>query len=231
MDMFPPEEEQWWLTTFQKKKQPEELAGDDDGPVSEADEQDKDETDEDPTSEEECAPDGDTAFQTDAAPWRGTYFEKQGADARCGMHALNNAVGKAWQSPENMEFACDEYLRASQQEGSGELRDDHVANSGWYSSEVMACAVTSTSMRRVGHVEYVTTLEPLHLTPERLHAAVGAVVNVAGQHWVALRTVKGQVLRLDSKASTHQPLSGGEYKAFVNKHPSFVIELAECMSG
>ena len=230
--IFPQEEEKWWLTDFQQRKKPDDTAGDEDGPVSEAEEQEKEDTeDEDPTSEEDVEQYVDDAGGLPAGAPSWTYFEKQGADARCGMHALNNAVGRAWQTPEDMDYACDEYLRASQQEGSAERRDDHVASSGWYSSEVMACAVTSTSMRRVGHVEYVMTLEPLHVNPERLHSAVGAVVNVAGHHWVALRSVKGQVLRLDSKASTHQPLSGGEYKAFVNKHPSFVIELAECMSG
>ena len=124
-DIFPPAEEQWWLTTFQRKKKPEELAGDEDGPVSEAENQEKEETeDEDPTSEEEAAPDGETPFQAGPAEWSGTYFETQGADARCGMHALNNAVGRAWQTPEDMDYACDEYLRASQQEGCAERRED-----------------------------------------------------------------------------------------------------------
>ena len=51
--IFPPEEEQWWLTDFQQRKTPEEIAGDEDGPPTEA-EEDKDETDdEDPTSEED----------------------------------------------------------------------------------------------------------------------------------------------------------------------------------
>ena len=203
--------------------------------MSEAEEQDKEDTeDEDPTSEEDVEQDVDDAggLPAGAPSWTKTpiYFEKQGADARCGMHALNNAVGRAWQTPEDMDYACDEYLRASQQEGSAERREDHVASSGWYSSEVMALAVTSTSLRRVGRVEHVMTLEPLHVSPERLHDAAGAVVNVGGTHWVALRSVKGQVVRLDSQAGAPQPLNGGEYKSFVSKHPSFVIELADCMS-
>ena len=87
--------------------------------------------DKDPTSEEEAAPNGETPFQTDSAAWSGMFFERQGADARCGMHALNNAVGRAWQTPDDMDYACEEYLRASQQEGSAETREYHVATSGW----------------------------------------------------------------------------------------------------
>ena len=231
-DIFPPAEEQWWLTTFQRKRKPEEMAGDEDGPVSEAENQEKEEADdEDPTSEEEAGPERETPFQTDSAAWRGMYFDKQGFDGRCGMHALNNAVGRAWQTSEDMDYACEEYLRASQQEGSAESREYHVATSGWYSSEVMALAVTSTSLRRAGCVEYVMSLEPLHLKPERLHCGVGAVVNVDGRHWVALRSVKGQVLRLDSQACAPRHLTCAVYKAFISKHASFLIEHAKDMSA
>jgi len=231
-DIFPPAEEQWWLTTFQKKKPPQELVGDEDGPVSEAEDQDKQVTDdEDPTSEEDA--EEDNAFRAAPAEWTKTpiYFEKQGCDARCGMHALNNAVGDAWQTPEDMDRACDEYLRASQQEGSPEEPGTHVASTGWYSSEVMACAVTATSLRKAGRVEFVMKLEPLHVCPERLHSAIGAVVNVGGSHWVALRSIGGQVWRLDSQAGAPQPLSAGEYKSFASKHPYFAIEKAMDMTG
>ena len=34
--IFPPEEEQWWLTDFQQRKKPEDIAGDEDGPPTEA---------------------------------------------------------------------------------------------------------------------------------------------------------------------------------------------------
>jgi len=229
--IFPSDEEdQWWLTDFQQRKKPEDIAGDEDGPVSEAEEQEKEDTeDEDPTTEED-AEEGNT-FLTNDAPYDKVYFEKQGCDARCGMHALNNAVGKAWQTPEDMDDACDEYLRASQQEGSPEDAREHVASTGWYSSEVMACAATSTSLRRAGRVEYVMNLEPLHVNPERLRSAIGAVVNVGGSHWVAVRSIEGQVWRLDSLAGAPHPLSVGEFKSFVSKHLSFAIEQARDMSG
>ena len=126
---------------------------------------------------------------------------------------------------------CEEYLRASQQEGSAETREYHVATSGWYSSEVIALAVTSTSLRCSGIVEYVMSLDPLHLKPARLHGVVGAVVNVGGRHWVALRSVNGQVMRLDGQASAPRHLTFADYKSFVSKHASFLIEYAKDMSS
>jgi len=56
LSIFPGEDEKWWLTDVQQRKKPDEVQqqADEDGPVSECDDQ-KDETDdEDPTSEEEC---------------------------------------------------------------------------------------------------------------------------------------------------------------------------------
>ena len=75
------------------------------------------------------------------------------------------------------------------------------------------------------------SLEPLHLKPERLHGAVGAVVNVDGRHWVALRSDKAQVWELDSQARGPRPLTFAEYKVFIFKHASFVIESAKDMSA
>ena len=72
--IFPPEEEQWWLTDFQQRKKPEETAGDEDGPATDAEGEDKSETDdEDPTSEEDVVEKGDgpndPGFQPGPAQW------------------------------------------------------------------------------------------------------------------------------------------------------------------
>ena len=70
--IFPGEDEPWWLTDVQQRKKPEEiLPADEDGPVSECEDQ-KDETeDEYPTSEEDC--DGHNTlgpgYQADRAQW------------------------------------------------------------------------------------------------------------------------------------------------------------------
>ena len=74
--IFPPEEDQWWLTDFQQRKKPEETAGDEDGPATDAEGEDKSETDdEDPTSEEDVAeqggvPQNDPSFRPAPAAWR-----------------------------------------------------------------------------------------------------------------------------------------------------------------
>ena len=70
----------------------------------------------------------------------------------------------------------------------------------------------STSLRRSGIMEYVMSLEPLHMNPERLHCVVGAVVNVGGNYWVTLRSVKGQVLKIDSQGGDSRPLTSVEYR-------------------
>ena len=72
--IFPPEEEQWWLTDFQQRKKPEETAGDEDGPATDAEGEDKSETDdEDPTSEEDVVEKGhgpnDATFEPEPAQW------------------------------------------------------------------------------------------------------------------------------------------------------------------
>ena len=72
--IFPPEEEQWWLTDFQQRKKPEDIAGDEDGPATDAEGEDKSETDdEDPTSEEDVVEKGhgpnDATFEPEPAQW------------------------------------------------------------------------------------------------------------------------------------------------------------------
>ena len=73
--IFPPEEEQWWLTDVQQRKKPEETAGDEDGPATDVEGEDKSETDdEDPTSDEDVAeqgggPQNDPTFRPAPAAW------------------------------------------------------------------------------------------------------------------------------------------------------------------
>ena len=98
------------------------------------------------------------------------------------MHALNNAVGFCWQSIDDMEFACQDYLQVQSWEGSTEHQADHSSPSGWYSAEVMAHAVSTTSMRHADRIEYTMLLEPLHANPDALHTSVGAVVNIGNRH-------------------------------------------------
>ena len=68
-----PEEEKWWLTDVQQRKKPDDVKqqADEDGPVSECDDQ-KDQTDdEDPTSDEDCGENTACAaeYKADRAQW------------------------------------------------------------------------------------------------------------------------------------------------------------------
>ena len=108
-------------------------------------------------------------------------FQRQQED-RCGMQALNNAVGQLWVTTSDMNFACDDYLSSSRHEGLPEKRAAHESPTGWYSSEVMAHAVNTTSLRRFERVKFRLSLEPLHVNPNILHSSVGAVVNIRNRY-------------------------------------------------
>ena len=230
--IFPGEGELWWLTDVQRKPETKVDRGDEDGPASEdnVDEVAEETSDEDPMSEDDENPKEDEiedSLPLERPPriaWRGRqdacyvgYFERQ-RGAHCGMHALNNAVGRAWHTMEDMQFACDDYLSSSRMEGLVEVRAEHARPSGWYSSEVMSKAVDTTSMRHAGRVEYKISLEPLHVNPSTLRDCVGAVVNIRNRHWVALRYDAGVTWLLDSQEHGPQVLSEAEYKAFIRKY-------------
>jgi hypothetical protein len=146
------------------------------------------------------------------------YFERQ-VRAECGRIALNNALGGPHHTVEDMTRAVDEYLRASLQEGFPEVRAQHEKPTGWYSSEVLAQALTTTAMFRSGRVTCVMPLEPLRAAPTSLCTAIGAVVNIDNLHWVALRYVDEQVWLLDSQNSRPVPYTWQNYLCFIRVHP------------
>jgi len=150
-----------------------------------------------------------------AVQYRG-YFERQVAGRR-GMHALNNALGLAFAGEEDLVFACDEWLRASHHEGLPEVRARHMNAHGWYSIEVMSTCLNTTAMRVRGRIEYELCFEPLRVRPEILQVAVGALVNIDGRHWVALRFIDGVVWLLDSLDCAARPLEWGAYVNFVRE--------------
>jgi hypothetical protein len=142
------------------------------------------------------------------------------------MHALTNALGRRFATPEDLEAATQELLRAARQEGLPEIRAQHVAPGGWYSAEVLAQALTHVSMAQRDRVEFVMSLEPLCVHAAALRAAVGAIVNVANRHWVALRWTQGSVWLLDSMDEPRE-LSWTGYLHFVRLHrAAFRIDLA-----
>ncbi len=240
-----PEDEAWWLPELLRPKDPEEPQedkGDEDGPPSEDDAPAEHMSDSDPMSDgvadvqdraglgrdpllawrgrahAESPP--QAAGATDQAPadppqpYPG-HFETQ-VLARCGQHALNNALSRSFATVADLEKACDEVLRAARQEGSAEIRANHVAAGGWYSAEVLAIALQTASMANAGRVEYTMSLEPLCVNSSAIRAAQGAVVNIGNRHWVALRWESGHVFLLDSMEPRPIALSWEAYLAFIN---------------
>ena len=143
------------------------------------------------------------------------------------MNALNNAVGEPLHDRVDMTRACGIYLREAHFEGSLELRATHEGPGGWYSSEVLAQAVTSTPLSKRGRVEHVMFLEPLRFNPHALQTSIGAVVNIRNVHWVALRWLADTVWLLDGMDPRLRPLSWQQYLFLIKEHKdAFRIEQA-----
>lgn len=95
----------------------------------------------------------------------------------------------------------------------------------------MTHAITTTSMRRFGTVRYVMDLKPLIVDPDVIHTSLGAIVNIDNNHWVALRSIGGEILLFDSKDKTPRPYSQNDYVAFINKRKAaYPIRTADIMS-
>ena len=223
----------WWLLDQQRRKPPAaEEEGvlpappDEDG-VASSQGDDQLMSDEESTTSSEHQADE----ESDHPPYEG-YFEHQKA-ALCGVHALNMAVGRPWQSAEDLEYALEDYLRtAAFEQMTTENREQHTAPGGWYSSEILAHAVNTTSMNKTGRIEYVLELEPLYMDPAKLHRAVGALVNVEQRHWVALRSLGGKIWLLDSEKGQAGVLSNDQYIAYVWKNrDAFPIHWATDMKS
>ena len=83
--IFPDADTMWWLTVLQRRKPDELPAGDEDGPMSEVEEDKEDTDDEDPTSEEgegQVDDAGDRSSLPPAAFRRGAeHVKREGTDA------------------------------------------------------------------------------------------------------------------------------------------------------
>ena len=127
------------------------------------------------------------------------YFEPQlRGEARCGLHALNNALGFDFLGAEDMSRACDVLLAELAHEGNPEPRDQHELPSGWYSEAVMA-----TALRVKDNLYQFNVDAPLLGNDDDMMRIFtdyvrGVVVNLQQQHWVAVRVVAGDIWLLDS---------------------------------
>ena len=146
------------------------------------------------------------------------YFE---SELHCGMHALNNALGAAFHTPESMSSAINVYLETARHKGLPEVRAMHKKPNGWYSKEVLAQALTTISTRRpgvVGYVGYVLDLEPLFHNPEKIKISVGSVININNSYWVALRWMHDRVWLLDAEEKRPILLTWQSYTMFIHVH-------------
>ena len=152
------------------------------------------------------------------------YFERQTA-ARCGLHALNNALGERLFTLEDLSQATDQVMFEQSIPPNENVpillpprREDHELPSGWYSEQVLAKALESTGRFAF---QSQTLSEPAYMSaliasPE----VVGALVHMHGSHWAALRYVRGTVIFLDSQTA---PRSLGAvdsllYRSFLDTH-------------
>ncbi len=128
------------------------------------------------------------------------YFERQ-VRGRCGLHALNNALGFDLLDPCDMSHACDVFLAEMAMEGSPELRHNHENKRGWYSEAVMAQAL------RVKNNLYMLDLDnPLRPNQDSMMRIFaedvrGIVVNLDQRHWVAFRILDGNIWFLNSQGA------------------------------
>lgn len=130
-----------------------------------------------------------------------------------------------------MADALEDYLESSRREGLHERREDNMKPTGWYSIEVLAHAINTTSMRRKGRIEYVIELKALYLHPELIHTSSGAIVNIENKHWVAVRSIAGQIWLLDSLYSPSR-MTEAQYLSFVTlRKAAYPITLAINMAA
>ena len=75
------------------------------------------------------------------------------------------------------------------------------------------------------------SLQPLYVSPLEIHACVGAVVNKDNEHWVALKSVSGEVWCLDSLERPRK-MPKDEYAKFIEtRRAAYPIYLAEQMTA
>ena len=103
----------------------------------------------------------------------------------------------------------------------GDSRGEHERPGGWYSSEVLAYALTSAFIDKRDRVEYKMELRPLSVSPEAIQdpQCVGALQNRESRHWVAIRKEAGRFWLLDSLYEPHL-LTESMYNKLLQRFPA-----------
>ena len=132
------------------------------------------------------------------------YFERQ-VQARCGLHALNNAIGGPMFNVDDMTSARKAYLAELHREGITERREDHEKPNGWYSAEIMAFVIEAKfTDHRLDHCDRIhfDATNPIQIeTASRIYdpQVCGIIVNKDEAHWVTFRLVDNHIWLLDSE--------------------------------
>ena len=146
------------------------------------------------------------------------YFERQlRGFGRCGLHALNNAVGFEFLTAADMSEACTVLLHELAMEDNPERRDDHELLTGWYSEAAMAQAFRVK--QNIYRLDLDDPVQPNEGHLHRLYTedVLGLVVNKDQEHWVAVRIVDEQIWLLDSLC-TPQAITFDELLNFVRAY-------------
>ena len=148
------------------------------------------------------------------------YFERQ-VELRCGIHALNNALGARHFDVSDLEQAVAAFL-----EENWELGDDanlHMGPGGDYSIEVLLMAVRTKAMQAFDRLCWEMS-DRRALRAEDLNECLGAIQNRNGRHWVALKHWGDSgFLYLDSMKDGPTLLSHAELEASLQQHPTYSI--------
>ena len=151
-------------------------------------------------------------------------FERQEL-AKCGKHALNNALGGERGikfTDKDLKDACDNVVFESllpDREGGAPsdptVHEDHMKESGWYSEQVLAETLRQS-------LQFDLCLQPLHSNPYALYLddVVGAVVNQNNNHWVAVKKIGDNIWLLNSTNPEPEALTWREYMSLITTYPN-----------
>ena len=88
--------------------------------------------------------------------------------------------------------------------------------------EIMSMALRTKAREDFGQLRWQMDIQRA-MTAEDLHGCVGAVINLEGRHWVALRPFSQQFLFLDSMEEHPREVSDGKLDALLVAHPTYAL--------
>ena len=142
----------------------------------------------------------------EAAPQRyDGHFERQ-VLGRCGLHALNHAIGGSFLNADDMTAACTEYIAEMAREGSLERRSIHELPGGWYSEAVLAFVLRmKIAQHELGaaaklKVDLNNPIQATQASAARIYDpnTLGVILNKNQAHWITFKMSGGTIWLLDS---------------------------------